>query len=219
MMTETGLGLDGLPEIFPVFPLAGALLLPGGKLPLNVFEPRYLALVEHALGHGRVFGMIQPDRTLPDAPHGPALFRVGCLGRLVSFSETDDGRYLITLRGLIRFRVGEELTMTHGYRRVLGLLSPYAGDLTPDDEPAFDRPALLTALRHYFAHHGIDANWDAIKQIADAALITTLSMVCPFDAAEKQALLEAPDSADRAQALLTLLQIDRHDAPDQSKAS
>src|SRR5208337_111322 len=98
-------GRDGLPEVFPIFPLTGALLLPQGRLPLNIFEPRYLAMTEDALAAGRMFGMIQPDRGLPETPTGPGLFRVGCLGRLSSFSETDDGRYLITLAGLIRFRI------------------------------------------------------------------------------------------------------------------
>ena len=211
--------LEDLPDTFPVFPLPGALLLPGGKLPLNIFEPRYLALTEDALANGRIFGMIQPDRTQPDTAHGPALFHVGCLGRLVSFSETDDGRYLITLRGLVRFRVDEELSERRGYRRVRAKLAPFAADLVPVDGFTLDRKALLDALRKYFVHHGIDANWDAIKQIDDASLVTTLSMVCPFEAAEKQALLEAADATARAQALLTLLWIDQHDAPDHAKAS
>src|ERR1700733_13682775 len=120
---------DDLPTEFPVFPLAGALLLPRGRLPLNIFERRYLAMVEDSLGAGRMFGMIQPDPLRPEGETGPGLYRVGCLGRLSSFSETDDGRYLITLTGLIRFVVAAEVAMGRGYRRVRGDFSPYPADL------------------------------------------------------------------------------------------
>ena len=143
---------EDLPRDFPVFPLPGALLLPRGKLPLNIFEPRYLAMTEDALGAGRVFGMIQPDPRLPEGPNGPGLYRVGCLGRLVSFSETDDGRYLITLLGLSRFAVSEELPMRRGYRRVQADFSPFLADLAAvaDAAAGYDRAALLQALRAYF---------------------------------------------------------------------
>jgi len=206
---------DELPREFPVFPLAGALLLPHGKLPLNIFEPRYLAMTEDALGAGRMFGMIQPDPRLSDGPTGPGLYRIGCLGRLVSFSETDDGRYLITLLGLARFAVAAELPMRRGYRRVQGDLSAFADDLEPtrDDQVRLDRPALLAALRGYFTRRGIDSNWDAINQMPDHTLVVTLSMVCPFDPAEKQALLEAATVAERAQTLLALLQMETHAMP------
>ena len=203
--------LDELPAEFAVFPLAGALLLPGGKLPLNIFEPRYLAMTEDALAEGRMFAMIQPDASRPPGPTGPALYRVGCLGRLSSFSETDDGRYLITLSGLARFTVAEEITPRRGYRRVRADLSGFGHDLDPPGELAgFDRPRLITSLRGYFMRRGFDANWDAIGKMPDPALITTLSMVCPFDPAEKQALLEAPTPSDRAATLRTLLEIDLH---------
>ena len=121
--------VEDLPGEFPVFPLPGALLLPRGKLPLNIFEPRYLAMTEDALGQGRMFGMIQPDPILPETDTGPGLFRVGCLGRLSSFSETDDGRYLITLTGVIRFAIAAEVAMRRGYRRVRGDCTPYLADL------------------------------------------------------------------------------------------
>jgi uncharacterized protein len=206
---------DELPREFPVFPLPGALLLPGGKLPLNIFEPRYLAMTEDALAAGRMFGMIQPDPRLPESGNGPGLYRIGCLGRLVSFSETDDGRYLITLLGLARFVVTEELPMGRGYRRVRADFSTFAGDLAAprEEESGLDRMALVQALRGYFARHGIDANWEAINQMQDHALVVTLSMVCPFDPAEKQALLEAATLAERAQTLHTLLRIETHAAP------
>ena len=201
---------------FPVFPLTGALLLPGGKLPLNIFEPRYLAMVEDALAGGRVIGMIQPEPGRPATPTGPALYGVGCLGRLSSFSETEDGRYLITLNGLWRFRLAGEAEMRRGYRRVHGDFAPFrAVDTAPPPEAvAFDRDALLAALRAYFQTRGFDANWDAIGEMPDDALVSTLAMACPFDPAEKQALLEAPTLADRATILLALLRMGAHVAPD-----
>lgn len=204
-------GPDQLPTEFPVFPLGGALLLPQGKLPLNVFEPRYRAMVEDALASGRMIGMVQPDENRPETPSGPALYRIGCLGRLSSFNETDDGRYLITLTGVVRFAISVELEMQRGYRRVRADLSRFRGDL--DDRPAtasVDRDALTRALRTYFNARGFDANWDAIDEMPDDALVVTLAMVCPFDPVEKQALLEAPKSADLASTLLTLLQMGAH---------
>jgi hypothetical protein len=204
---------EDLPDAFPVFPLEGALLLPGGRLPLNIFEPRYLAMTEDAMAAGRLFGMIQPDRLAPEGPTGPALFRVGCLGRVVSFSEADDGRYLITLAGLVRFAVTEELSLHRGYRRVRADLARFAADLEAEPpQPGFDRTGLIAALRAYFASRSIEANWDAIGRMPDDTLVTTLCMVCPFEAPEKQALLEAPTPAERASALGVLLQIDTHAA-------
>ena len=204
-------GPDRLPTEFPVFPLGGALLLPQGKLPLNIFEPRYRAMVEDALAAGRVIGMVQPDENRPQTPSGPALYKVGCLGRLSSFSETDDGRYLITLTGMVRFAISVELEMQRGYRRVRADLARFRDDL--DDRPseaAIDREALTRALRGYFNARGFDANWDAIDELPDDALVVTLAMVCPFDPVEKQALLEAPKSTDLASTLLTLLQMGAH---------
>jgi Lon protease-like protein len=197
-----------LPPEFAVFPLSGALLLPGGKLPLNIFEKRYLAMTEDALSSGRMFGMIQPDPNAPDGPTGPGLYRVGCLGRLTSFSETDDGRFLITLTGLTRFTVLRELPMMRGYRRVHGDFSAFDCDMEGVAEPlGLEREALLTALRDYFARRNFQANWDAIRRMPDNDLVVTLAMVCPFEPAEKQALLEAPTQDDRAATLLALLQM------------
>ena len=205
--------LEDLPSEFAVFPLAGALLLPRGKLPLNIFEKRYLAMVLDSLGSGRMFGMIQPDPQAPpphaaEAQDEPGLYRVGCLGRLSSFSETDDGRLLITLTGLIRFTIDGERDRRHGYRRVRGDFSGYTGDLTLIRPPAeIERDKLLAALRGYFGRRNVDANWDAIRGLSDDALVITLAMACPFEAVEKQALLEAPTDADRAATLLALLQM------------
>ncbi len=200
--------LQDLPAEFAVFPLTGALLLPGGKLPLNIFEERYLAMTFDSLAAGRMFAMIQPDPNLPEVANGPALYRVGCLGRLSSFSETDDGRLLITLNGLIRFTVDSELDLRRGYRRVRGDFSRFIADLDLTAEPAvLERDKLLEALRGYFVRRGVDANWDAIRRMPDEVLVVTLAMACPFEPVEKQALLEAPTPAERAATLLALLQM------------
>jgi uncharacterized protein len=152
--------------------------------------------------------MIQPDPTQPETDAGPGLFRVGCLGRLSSFSETDDGRYLITLTGVIRFAIVIETGMRRGYRRVRGDYTRYFADLDLEPRPiGVEREILVTALRGYFTHRGFDANWDAIKRLPDDMLVITLAMVCPFEPAEKQALLEAPGDAERTAALLALLQM------------
>jgi Lon protease-like protein len=199
---------EELPSEFAVFPLSGALLLPRGKLPLNIFESRYLAMVQDSLASGRMFGMIQPDSNAPASDAGEGLYRVGCLGRLSSFSETDDGRLLITLTGLIRFTVDSEMGLRRGYRLVRGDLSRYVDDLTPDRPPVgIEREAILSALRAYFTRRSVEANWDAIRGLSDDGLVITLAMACPFEAVEKQALLEAPTDVDRASTLLALLQM------------
>ena len=210
---------DELPAEAAVFPLPGALLLPRGKLPLNIFEPRYLAMIEDALAEGRVMGMIQPDENRPEGANGSALYSVGCLGRITSFSETDDGRYLVTLAGMTRFRVKEELDMRRGYRRVALDTSLYRFDAAGPSDPAFDREALLDALRGYFNARGFQANWSAIDEMNGEALVTTLSMVCPFEPVEKQALLEAPDASSRAETLKTLLAMGAHPTDDHRPAS
>jgi len=203
--------LQALPAEIPIFPLSGALLLPEGRLPLNIFEPRYLAMAEDALAAGRMLGMVQGDPSLPRNGADSQTFRVGCLGRISSFAETDDGRLLITLIGVIRYRIAEEVAGRRGYRRVRAEYGPYAGDLALDaPKPQLDREALLGALRPYFRARGIEANWEAVEQTEDAMLVTTLSMVCPFDVREKQALLEAPGAAERAAMLIALMQMDSH---------
>jgi Lon protease-like protein len=200
--------LQDLPAEFAVFPLTGALLLPGGKLPLNIFEARYLALTEDSLTTGRMFGMVQPDPHAAATDSGPGLYRVGCLGRVSSFSETDDGRLLITLSGLIRFSIDSELDMHHGYRRVRGDYAPYAADLAQPPQPVpVEREKLVEALRGYFVRREVEANWEAIRRMPDEVLVVTLAMACPFEAVEKQALLEAPTEAERAATLLALLQM------------
>ena len=210
-MHAAGPRLEDLPGCFPVFPLAGALLLPRGRLPLNIFEPRYLAMTEDALAAGRMLGMVQPDPCRAACRNGPGLYRVGCLGRISAFSETDDGRYLITLTGVIRFAIAEETAMRRGYRRVRAAMADFAADLAgPPENAACDRAKLLGKLRAYFGRRRIEANWEAIEAMPDHVLVITLCMVCPFDVPEKQALLEAPGEAERAAALCTLLAIETH---------
>ena len=197
-----------LPAEIGIFPLPGVLLLPRGKLPLNIFERRYLALTEDSLANGRMFAMIQPDPHAAPTEHGPGLYQAGCLGRLSSFSESDDGRYLITLTGVTRFTIAQELSNHRGYRRVRADYSSFPADLELTPEPTgVEREALLTALRGYFTGQKFDANWDAIHRMPDDVLVVTLAMVCPFEPAEKQALLEAPTEDDRAATLLALLQM------------
>jgi Lon protease-like protein len=205
---------EELPAEIAVFPLTGALLLPFGRLPLNIFEPRYLAMAEDSLARGRMFGMIQPNAAEAPGPSGPGLYRVGCLGRVSSFSETEDGRLLITLTGVARFTVAQELPMRHGYRRVRADYQAFHADLDPGLSPVLDRQRLEDSLRAYFRANRIDANWDAVRETPDAMLITTLAMVCPFEPREKQALLEAPSIQDRADMLLALVEIGAYGAPE-----
>ncbi len=205
--------LASLPTEFAVFPLPGALLLPHARLPLNIFEPRYLALIEDSLGQGRLFGMIQPDPSHPELPSGPALFAIGCLGRITAFSETDDGHYLITLAGLLRFRVQDELAVTRGYRRVRADLASFAADLRTPEAAKIERAPMLAALRAYLAARGLGADWKALEALPEERLVGTLSMLCPFAPTEKQALLEAPTEAARAETLLTLLKMNSYAPP------
>jgi len=211
-MNASPFSARGLPSEFPIFPLQGALLLPHGKLPLNIFEKRYIAMVEDALSGQRLIGMIQPDCTQPDVATGPAVYRVGCLGRVSSFSETDDGRFLIAISGLIRFDLMGEHALRRGYRRAIPDFSRFMADLEPI-APLLQRSALLDALRAYFAVNGFDANWTAIETMKDDELVVTLCMVCPFDTAEKQALLEAATPTERADTLLALLHMGSHGIP------
>ncbi len=197
-------GFADLPQTLPIFPLPGVLLLPGGKLPLNIFEPRYLAMIRAALGGQRLIGMIQPRD--PDAGgQQPEVQKVGCAGRIVSFAETDDARYLITLSGLCRFNIMGELPILDGYRRVVPDWAPYARDLEPA-AAAVDRVRLIGALRAFFADQPVRIDWQAIERTADDRLIVSLAMICPFEAAEKQILLEAPSPSDRARVMIALLE-------------
>ncbi|MEX2200304.1 MAG: LON peptidase substrate-binding domain-containing protein [Dongiaceae bacterium] len=197
---------DALPRTIPIFPLTGALLLPGGRLPLNIFEPRYLAMIADALKSERIVGMIQPAEPETTA-RAPELEDVGCAGRIVAFSETADGRYLITLRGLLRFKVGEEIPALGGYRRVVANWDAFAADLIEPGKVRYDRKRLEKAARHYFVRQSMSLDAGSIDKLDDVALVTALSMLCPFASLEKQALLEAPDHAARAELLTGLIEM------------
>ena len=198
-----------LPAELPLFPLNGVLLLPRGTMPLNVFEPRYLAMVDAALAGPRMIGIIQPaaDGTVGlSAPDGTNLYRTGCAGRITGFQETGDGRYLVELRGTCRFNVAEELPLRDGYRSVRPDFTPFLGDLETDTDASIDRDRLLNGLKGYFEQQNIAADWDALVKTPDERLVTTLAMVCPFDPAEKQVLLEAGDTAQRCKLLIGLVE-------------
>jgi len=199
-----------LPPTLPVFPLQGALLLPGGQLPLNIFEPRYRAMIEDAMASARLIGMIQPkvkERIAPD--DAPGLYKTGCVGKITSFTETSDGRYLINLTGVCRFDVARELPPMRGYRRVEPDWSAHLGDFEPAAESAFDRPALIAALKSYLARNEFAADWKAVEGTCTSDLVVLLAAMCPFNAIEKQALLEAPDAAARGRVLISLLDMGR----------
>jgi Lon protease-like protein len=196
-----------LPAIIPVFPLGGALLLPRVEMPLNIFEPRYLAMIDDAMKGERVIGMIQPDESRGASAH-PALYAVGCAGRLTQFAETGDGRYLITLTGIARFRVADELTTLTPYRQCRVDFSPFAADFDPNHgEDTVDRDALLRTLKSYLDAHRIEADWNGIRGAPTEALVNGLSMMSPFGAREKQALLEAADLKARAELLIAVTEI------------
>ena len=204
-MTAGQGALSGLPSRLPIFPLTGAILLPGGNLPLNVFEPRYLQMTRDAMRTDKVIGMIQPNgRGSGDRPD---VFQVGCVGRISSFTETDDGRYLITLAGICRFDVAQELPVATPYRQVVGSYDRWRIDLEPPSPCDELRPCLLAAVRAYFDALGISTDWNQIEAAPLAGLVTSLAMICPFEPSEKQALLEADDCAKRVEILTALMQI------------
>lgn len=195
-----------LPEVIPVFPLDGALLLPGGVLPLRIFEPRYLNMIDDAMSGARVIGMLQ---TAPGGGRSrPKLAGVGCAGRITSYSETGDGMYLIALTGVIRFETGEELPRLTPYRQVRPSYARFEGDLVEDSAEEFDRTEFLGLLRRYLDGKGLSIEWEAVAAAPGPALVNSLSMALPFEPAEKQALLEATDQDERRATLEALLVID-----------
>ena len=204
---------EDLPPTIPVFPLPGALLFPRGILPLNIFEPRYLNMIDDALAAERLIGMIQPAPGAEGA--SPSLAPVGCVGRITSFSETDDGRYLITLTGVARFRVGRELEMRAPYRSVAADWQAYASDLSQREfGGAIDREALARALRRYAEARGFNIDWDAAGEAPGELLVNAVCAACPFDAQEKQLLLEAETIADRCDTLVALLELGAAEPPE-----
>ena len=201
-----------LPAALSIFPLSGMLLLPGGRVPLQIFEPRYLALIEDALGAGRILGMVQPVRPARDPiPDGVAVYPVGCAGRIVSFAESDDGRYFVILAGVSRFRIRSELLPQRGYRRVVPDWAPFACDREDGPEPAIDRPRLVRAARAFFAARGLEADARSLDELNGPALVTWLAMACPFAPGEKQALLECACHTERADTLAATLELAAHE--------
>jgi uncharacterized protein len=204
-------GPDALPDVIPVFPLPGALLLPRGQMPLNIFEPRYLAMIEDALRSShRMIGMIQPDPAHPGADaNKPNLFRIGCVGRVTQFAESGDGRYLIQLTGIARFRIEEELPVSTLYRQCRVSYQPFVDDFVArKGEEQVDRKALLRALTEFLKANNLKTDWEGIENAPNEALVNALAMMSPYDVAEKQAMLEAPDLNTRAETLVAVTEIE-----------
>ena len=196
-----------LPDVIPVFPLSGVLLLPEGQLPLNIFEPRYLAMFDAALAGDRLIGMVQPSLQVLDSGTGAgSLSPVGCLGRVTSFSETGDGRYLVSLSGVCRFRLLDEVASGTPYR--VFKHAPFLSDLSGEyDEESVDRENLLRVFRAFLDANQLETDWESVERAGNRVLVNSLSMMSPFGPAEKQALLEAPDLKSRADTLIAITEI------------
>jgi uncharacterized protein len=204
-------GPDALPDVIAVFPLPGALLLPRGQMPLNIFEPRYLAMIESTIrSQHRIIGMIQPDPAHPGSDENrPHLFKVGCVGRVTQFAESGDGRYLIQLTGIARFRIEEELPVSTPYRQCRVTYQPFIDDFVArKGEDGVDRKALLRALSDFLKANNLKADWEGIENAPNEALVNALAMMSPYDVAEKQAMLEAPDLKTRAEILVAVTEIE-----------
>ena len=199
-----------LPQIIPVFPLPGALLLPRGELPLQIFEPRYLAMVDWALAGDRLIGMIQPAfKTAPEELSGnPELCKVGCVGRITALVESGDGRYHLTLTGVSRFKLVEEVDRRTSYRQARVSFDEYKSDLGEADGSSVDRAALLETLKAYLEANNLETDWDSIRKASTEILVNALSMMSPYGPAEKQALLEAPDLKSRAETLIAITEME-----------
>ncbi len=193
-----------LPQTLPIFPLHGVMLLPGGRLPLNIFEPRYVAMFDDALKTDRMIGIIQPREE-----GGEALYDIGCAGRITEFIETVDGRYEIKLNGLLRFCVEKEIDTINGYRRIVPDWSSYEDDIDEEKQClGLCRDKLRSLITDYFKREGMSCNWDAFENAPDGRLMTCLSMACPLKPAEKQALLEEKCCKKRAQMFMTLIEME-----------
>jgi Lon protease-like protein len=194
-----------LPQTIPLFPLANALLFPRTVLSLNVFEPRYLNMVDDALAGERLIGMIQPAAG-DESEAAPELSAIGTVGRITMFSETDDGRYLITLTGVSRFAFERELSAGTPYRQALVSYDQFADDFAASPGGTIDRPALISSLKSYAALHGFQVDWNAVEQAPTEIIVNMAAQLCPFDPVAKQALLEAQTLEDRCRTLIALLE-------------
>jgi len=206
---------DELPRALPIFPLEGVLLLPGGRLPLNIFEPRYLAMFDDAMASNRLIGMVQPCAECKGR-ETPKVYDTGCVGRITSFNETDDGRYLVTLSGLLRFDIVRELP-PGSYRLVEPDYKRFRSDME-EDKGAIDRARLVQVLNTYFEANSIEGDWEAIEQTSDERLVTSLAMICPLGASEKQALLESMTLTERADALTAIMEMAAHSSDDERES-
>jgi Lon protease-like protein len=193
-----------LPQTIPLFPLTGVIMLPRAQLSLNVFEPRYLNMIDDALGGDRLIGMIQPA-TGEEAEATPDLSDIGAVGRITTFQETGDGRYLINLTGVCRFRLEREFDSRTPYRQAIVDYEEFAADLSQSNGEKIDRPELIATLKRYSTAHGYQVDWDSVEQTNTETLVNVAAQLCPLDPAAKQALLEAQTLEDRAKALTALL--------------
>jgi len=208
---------EDLPQVIPVFPLDGAVLLPGGRLPLNIFEPRYLNMIDDAMSGDRIIGMVQ---TRGGGREKPKLAPVGCAGRITSYTETPDGRYLITLTGVCRFQPGDELPVQTPYRQVRPKFDMYESDLAaPPCDGLFDNTLFFDVLKTYLHAQGLEIDWETAQSAPPDALVNSLAIGLPFDPAEKQALLEAYSIADRRDTLMALMEIDSAGSDDDEPPS
>lgn len=195
------------PKTLPFFAVSGAILLPNTRQPLNIFQETYTQLIDDALGQERLVGIIQPSEESTELLPHPPLYKVGTVGKIVSFSETDDGRYLVTLEGICRFSLIKEVTHDRAYRRAEIDITPYLTDLQPNDNKTYDRTRLINVLRSYFRAQGVSADWSIVQNTSNEELVSSLAMICPLEPNEKQALLEAASFAARVELLITLLEM------------
>jgi uncharacterized protein len=199
-------GPQGMPENLPVFPLSGALLLPRGQMPLNIFEPRYMAMIDHALSTSRLIGMVQPN---PDSNQSANLYNTGCVGRITQLAESGDGRYLVTLTGIARFKLKEELHVDSAFRQFSVDWSAFGADYIPRyGEEAVDRTAVLDALKSFSKANDLPVDWDSVKDAPNEALVNALCMMCPYGIREKQALLESTDLKTRGDMLVAITEME-----------
>lgn len=219
-MNEIYKGPEDLAGVIPIFPLPGALLLPRGQMPLNIFEPRYVAMIDAALMSGnRLIGMIQPDPAHPGSEDHPNLYKIGCVGRITQIAETGDGRYLLQLTGITRFRVEEELPVTTLYRQCRVTYAPFIDDfIARKGEEQVDRKAVLQALSDFLKANNLKTDWEGIENAPNEALVNALAMMSPYGTAEKQAMLEAPDLKTRAEILVAVTEIElaKNNSPDET---
>lgn len=199
-MSTPKIKIENLPQTLPLFPLDGVLLLPGGELPLNIFEERYISMINDALRSDRLIGIVQSCDTKS--------IQTGCVGKISSFTEKEDGRYHINLNGLCRFKIKSEIKGVHAYRRFSVEWDTYLNDLHENETHIDNKQTFFPLLQKYFQKNGMTCNWKAVEQTPDKKLVTVLSMICPFTSEEKQALLEALTPCDRAKTLYTLLEME-----------